>query len=90
MFVPGKSSVEVQSEVLDVFFLGKLDIAYVDRWARVFMGDECDLTRIHWLSFSTFRASVELRVGWFVACVMLWLDRCLWQLLQCRQQRWLW
>jgi hypothetical protein len=30
MFVPGKSSVEVQSEVLDVFLLRKLDVVYVD------------------------------------------------------------
>jgi hypothetical protein len=31
MFVPGKSSVEVESEVFDVFFLRKLDIVYVDQ-----------------------------------------------------------
>jgi hypothetical protein len=41
--VPGKSSVEVQSEVFDVLFLRKLDVIYADWWTHIFMGGECDL-----------------------------------------------
>jgi hypothetical protein len=43
MFLPGKSSVKVSSEVFDVFFLRKLDVTYVDHWTCVFVGCECDL-----------------------------------------------
>jgi hypothetical protein len=42
MFVPGKSSVEVQFEVFDIF-MRRLDVVYVDRWTRIFAGGECDL-----------------------------------------------
>jgi hypothetical protein len=43
VFVPGKSSVEVQSELSDAFFLRKLDVIYVDQWTCVFADGECDL-----------------------------------------------
>jgi hypothetical protein len=43
MFVPGKSSVTVQSEVFDVFFLRKLNALYVDQWIRVLAGGDWDL-----------------------------------------------
>jgi hypothetical protein len=46
MFVLSKSSAEVQSEVLDVFFLRKLNTVYVDWWIHVFTGGECDLGRL--------------------------------------------
>jgi hypothetical protein len=36
MFVPGKSPVEVQSEIFDVLFLRELDVVYIDRSAVVF------------------------------------------------------
>jgi hypothetical protein len=49
MFVPDKSSVEVQSKVFEVLFLRKLAIVYVDLWTRVFAGGECDLG---WLGFT--------------------------------------
>jgi hypothetical protein len=41
MFVLGKSSVEVQFKLFDVF-MRKFDIIYVDWWTRVFAGGECD------------------------------------------------
>jgi hypothetical protein len=43
MFVPGKSSVEVQSEVFDIFFVRKLDVVYVDRWWWVVNVTRADL-----------------------------------------------
>jgi hypothetical protein len=50
---PGKSFVEVQSEVFEVF-LRKLYIVYVDRWTCVHAGGECDLG---WLGSIGFHSS---------------------------------
>jgi hypothetical protein len=42
LFVPGKSPIEVQPEILD-FFLEELHTVYMDREPRFFSCSECDL-----------------------------------------------
>jgi hypothetical protein len=42
MLMPGKSSVKEQLEIVDIFFLGELDVVYMDRGAHFSSCGECD------------------------------------------------
>jgi hypothetical protein len=47
--VPDKSSVKVQPEILDIFFLGELHVVYMDRGgggACFYSYGECDVDRL--------------------------------------------
>jgi hypothetical protein len=50
VFVPGKSPVKVQPEILDIFF-GELYIVYVDREARFTSYVECNMGQLGSVSF---------------------------------------
>jgi hypothetical protein len=46
VFAPGKSPVEVQPEILDVFLLRKVHIVYMDWWAGFSSCGERDIDRL--------------------------------------------
>jgi hypothetical protein len=86
VFVPDKSTVKVLLVILDIFFLGKLNIVYMDRGACFFMCCECDMDRLGSISLTSF----GLQVGWFAVSVNQSIDHCPWLLMHYRQQRLLW
>jgi hypothetical protein len=51
MFMPGKSSVEVEPEIFDVFRLGELHIVGMDWWAGRTSRREGDMGRLGFLGF---------------------------------------
>jgi hypothetical protein len=51
VFAPGKSSVEVQPEILDNFVLRKVYVVYMDWRAGFFSCDERDMGRLGFVSF---------------------------------------
>jgi hypothetical protein len=51
VFLPGKSSVEVQPEILDIILLRKVYVLYMGWWAGFFLCGECDMD---WLGFISF------------------------------------
>jgi hypothetical protein len=53
--VPNKSSVKILPKVLDIFFVGKLHIIYMNRGTRFSSSGESDMSRIKTVGFhSTF------------------------------------
>jgi hypothetical protein len=79
MFMPGKSSVEVELEIFDVFRLVELHIVDMDRWAGRTSRSEDDMGRLGFVGFHSpfFEASFELQVGPFVGSARQRLDRCI-------------
>jgi hypothetical protein len=45
VFMPSKSPVEVQTEILEIILLRKVDVVYVDWRAGVSSYGECDMDR---------------------------------------------
>jgi hypothetical protein len=52
MFVLGKSPVEVQPEILDIFLLKKVYVVYMDWWAGFSSCRECEVDHLGFVSFS--------------------------------------
>jgi hypothetical protein len=53
VFVPGKSRVKVQPEIVDIF-LGVLYVVYMDWGARFSSSGQCDVDRLGFISFNLF------------------------------------
>jgi hypothetical protein len=51
VFMPGKSSVEVEPEIFDVIGLGKLNINDMNRWAGRTARSEGDMGRLGFIDF---------------------------------------
>jgi hypothetical protein len=51
VFAPGKSPVEVQPEILDIFLLRKVYVVYVDWRAGFCSCGECDMDRLGFIVF---------------------------------------
>jgi hypothetical protein len=51
VFMPGKSSAEVEAEIFDVIGLGKLNIIDMNRWAGRTLRSEGDMGRLGFIDF---------------------------------------
>jgi hypothetical protein len=83
---PGNSPVEVQSEILDILFLRKVYVVYVDWKPGLSSCGEYDMGHLEFVSFILLSLTIFiLRLGWFAVSVKQWLYHCLWLILQCRR-----
>jgi hypothetical protein len=51
VFGPGKSPVEMQPDILDIFLLRKVYVVYVDWWSGFSSCGECDMDRFVFIGF---------------------------------------